>query len=331
MLVTANIFQPLITVFEAVLKFFHNSIGVPWGWSIVLLTVAIRLLLVPLAVKQFHSMQKLQRIAPELKRVQAKYKADKQRQQQEIMKLYQEHGVNPFGSCLPLAAQIPVMISLYFMLRKDLRTNICPSVQPHHLVNGHSVINTAHLVPCGSHGGAGFLFINDLTNKAHGAPLIVLAVLYVVTQLAASLLMSVKSDDPQQERMRKMMMFLPVLFVFIFLSFPAGVIVYYITFNLFMIPQQYFIRRRLGPMGVPVAAAAGVDGAVVASGDGGGTPEGEPGNGAGGLAGVLRRARGEAKAEEEREPVAAAARPRARGTAPPPPPRKRKKRSGRRR
>src|SRR5213082_3844664 len=98
MLVAANIFQPLITVFEAAMKFFHNSLGVPWGWSIVLLTVVIRAILLPLTVKQFHSMQKLQRVAPELKAIQNKYKDDKQRQQQEIMKFYKENEVNPFAS-----------------------------------------------------------------------------------------------------------------------------------------------------------------------------------------------------------------------------------------
>src|SRR5947209_14746375 len=121
MLVAANIFQPLIDVFESVLKFFHNSIGVPWGWSIVLLTVVIRAVLIPLTVKQYHSMQRLQAHMPELKALQAKYKDDKQRQQQEVMKFYQENKVNPFGSCAPLALQLPVFIALFYMLRTTLR------------------------------------------------------------------------------------------------------------------------------------------------------------------------------------------------------------------
>ena len=125
----ANIFQPLIDVFEAVLKFFHNSLGVPWGWAIVLLTVVIRALMTPLFVKQFHSMQRLQRVQPQMKAIQQKYKEDKQRQQQEMMKFYKENNVNPFGSCLPLALQLPVFISLFYMLRQDLRKNICPDVQ----------------------------------------------------------------------------------------------------------------------------------------------------------------------------------------------------------
>src|SRR5213595_616758 len=151
----ANIFQPLIDVFEAVLKFFHNSVGVSWGWSIVLLTVAVRALLIPLTFKQFKSMQKLQQLAPELKAIQAKYKQDKQRQQQEIMKFYKENEVNPFASCLPLVAQIPVFIGLFYMLRTTLRPDICPQTQPHVLVHGHYVVNTAHTVPCGPNNGAG--------------------------------------------------------------------------------------------------------------------------------------------------------------------------------
>src|SRR5437588_10938974 len=143
MLITANIFQPLVDIFEPILKFFHSSLGVSWGFSIVLLTVAVRAVLLPLAIKQFHSMQRLQQHMPELKALQNKYKDDKQRQQQEIMKFYKENNVNPFGSCLPLLAQIPVFISLFYMLRSSLRHDICPDINPLH---------AHHTVPCGSHG-----------------------------------------------------------------------------------------------------------------------------------------------------------------------------------
>jgi YidC/Oxa1 family membrane protein insertase len=324
MVVLANIFQPLMTVFEIVLKFFHNSLTVPWGWSIVLLTVLIRAILMPLTIKQFHSMQKLQRVAPELKKIQAKYKEDKQRQQQEMMKLYQEHGVNPFGSCLPLVAQLPVFISLYYMLRTDLRRDICSHIQPHHWVNGHWVVNLAHTKPCGPHGGAGFLFISDLTNKATGATLIALIVLYVGSQLASQLLMSTPQMDKTQ---RNMMLLLPLFFVIIIINFPAGVLVYWITTNLWTIIQQYLVRRRLGPM-TPLTATEGDGGPPGRGGGGGGGPRAD-GNGAGGgLPGLLK---GLARGEQEREPAGAGARTRTPSGPPPPPPRKRKKRSGRRR
>jgi YidC/Oxa1 family membrane protein insertase len=326
MLVTATIFQPLVDVFEAILKFIHNDIGIAsWGLSIVLLTVLVRAILLPLTVKQFHSMQKLQRLTPELKRIQAKYKEDKQRQQQELMKLYQEHGVNPFGSCLPLVAQLPVFIGLYYMLRTSLRGDICPGIQRmHQHISATAHISTAHTVACGPKGGAGFLFIPDLTDKATGGVLVALIILYVGTQLASSLMMATPQMDKNQ---RRLMLFLPLVFVFIIIGFPTGVLVYWITTNLWTMGQQYFIKRRLGPV-TPVTAAADGDAAAAR-----GTPaRAEPspaGNGAsGGLGGLLR---GLTKGDEQREPLATTSRNRPRTTAPPPPPRKKKKRSGRRR
>ena len=94
----------------------HGAIGLPWAWSIVALTLIVRILLVPLTVKQIHSMQNLQRFAPQMKEIQQKYKTDKQKQNEELMKFYREHKINPAASCLPLVAQIPVFISLYFAL-----------------------------------------------------------------------------------------------------------------------------------------------------------------------------------------------------------------------
>ena len=194
MLVTANIFQPLIDVFEAVIKFFHNSVGIPWGWAIVLLTIVVRAAMVPLTLKQIKSMVRMQSLSPQMKEVQAKYKEDKQRQQQEIMKLYKEHGVNPLSSCLPLVAQLPVFVSLYYMLRQSLRIDICPEVQhafQAHYAAVHNVSVAAasgHTVVCGSH-NASFLFIHDLTDKATGVTLVVLLVLYVGSQLASTMMM----------------------------------------------------------------------------------------------------------------------------------------------
>src|SRR5437764_2925332 len=351
MFIDANILQPLITVFEEVIKFFHSSLGVSWGWSIILLTVAIRVVLLPLTIKQFHSMQKMQRLTPEIKRVQAKYKQDKQRQQQELMKLYQEHGVNPFSSCLPFVVQIPVLYSLYFMLRSSLRADICPQSQPGaHMLDGHWVVPAhATLHACGANNGAGFLFIPDLTDHATGIVLVVLLVLYVVTQLGSSLLMSSPSMDKRQ---RQMMLVLPLVFVFIIIGLPAGVIVYWITTNALMIGQQYGVKRTVGPM-TPVPA---VDGAAATdSKDGAGTrPAGKKtptaaraeektagaadGNGlGGGLAGLFR---GRSKDQEQqavgagargRSPTQARGAPQARGGPPPRSPRKKKKRSGRRR
>src|SRR5262249_15791210 len=160
----------------------------------------------------------------ELKRIQAKYKEDKQRQQQELMKLYKEHGVNPFGSCLPLVAQLPVFIGLYYTLRTSLRPDICPGVQAVYRAHYAAIHNlslhaaSGQTTPCGPDGGASFLFIPDLTNKATGGALIALIILYVGSQLASSLLMMTPQMDKNQ---RRLMLLLPLVFVFIIIGFPA--------------------------------------------------------------------------------------------------------------
>jgi YidC/Oxa1 family membrane protein insertase len=327
MLYLANIFQPLIDVFEAILKAIHSVIGGSWGWSIVLLTIFVRALLLPLAVKQYHSMQKLQLMAPQLKAIQNRYKDDKQRQQQEVMKFYRENNVNPFASCLPLVAQIPVFIGLFYMLRQSLRKDICPQVQLQYHLATHAPIG--HTVPCGDNHGAQFLFIPDLTNRATGAVLIVLIVLYVATQLASTLLMSAPTMDQTQ---RRLMLLLPLFFVIFIISFPAGVIVYWITTNAWTMGQQYVIRRRLGVVTPPPVAAPAGAAAAQPGGSGAAAPNGAA---SGGLAGLFRgRSQpadgGEAKADKQ--PAAVSAPAKARRDAPPPrPPRKKKKRSGRRR
>jgi YidC/Oxa1 family membrane protein insertase len=245
----ANILQPLIDVFDAVLQFFHDSVGLSWGMSIIALTVAVRIVLFPLTLKQFRSMQALQTLAPEMKQLQAKYKDDKQRLNQEMMKFYQENKVNPFGSCLPLVAQLPVFISLFYMLRKDLRADICGQVA-----------KPCSQVPPG-HWGENFLFIPDITATATGGVLITLVVLYVGSQLLSSVLMSVTADRNQ----RMLMIALPFIFVPFIVNFPAGLLLYWITTNLWTVGQQTLIRKQAGmpvgirsrPAPVPAAAAAG--------------------------------------------------------------------------
>jgi YidC/Oxa1 family membrane protein insertase len=313
--ITANILQPLVDVFESVLKFFHDSIGASWGLSIILLTIVVRAALLPLAVKQFRSMQSLQRIAPHLKILQEKYKDDKQRLQQETMKFYQEHKVNPFASCLPLVAQLPVFLSLFYMLRKDLRHDICPDINPPEVANPK---------PCGSTDASQFWFIHDITDKATGSVLVVLLVLYVGSQLVSSLLMMTATADKNQ---RVIMLVLPFLFVGFIFRFPAGLILYWITTNIWTIGQQQFLRRVIGskqpeapplPEGGPAPAAASAGGGG-GSGGGGGLFARLT---AGAQGGSTNGGTSSAPAEKETRVT----------KAPPPPPRQRKrKRSGRRR
>src|SRR5271157_171145 len=124
--VIQDAFSPLINVFESIMVFIHaHLVGSSWGLAIVGLTVLIRALLVPLTYRQLKGMQEMQRLAPEISALKEKYKDDKQRQQQEIMKFYQENKINPLASCLPLLLQLPVFIALFYMLRTDLKRDIC--------------------------------------------------------------------------------------------------------------------------------------------------------------------------------------------------------------
>jgi YidC/Oxa1 family membrane protein insertase len=221
----ANILQPLIDVANAVLKFFHDNVGLSWGMSIIAITVCTRAILIPLTYKQLKGMRAMQALQPQIKEIQEKYKNDKQRMQQEMMRFYKENKVNPFASCIPLLAQLPVFITLFYTLRHELPKDICSNLG---LPEG-----------CETAGHASFLFINDLTASAHGAELIALLVLYVGTQLASGFFMSVTADKSQ----RTMMFILPLIFVPFVISFPAGLILYWITTNLWTIGQGITINK----------------------------------------------------------------------------------------
>jgi YidC/Oxa1 family membrane protein insertase len=308
-LFAANPLQPLINFFEWILTSFHDKVGLGWGLSIIAMTVLVRAALLPLTFKQFKSMQSLASHAPEMKKLQERYKHDKEKLNAEMMKFYRENKINPFASCLPLLAQLPVFLSLFYMLRKDLRIDICPEINPP---------GTANPVPCGEGGDAGFLFIPDLTNKATGWVLAILIVLYVGSQLASTLLMSTTTDRTQ----RMIFLALPFFFVIFIINFPAGLLLYWITTNLWTIVQQAIIRKRLGPLR-PVGADAG--GGGLAGLFGGGASSSSSGN----------SSTTEKPARAPRTKPAAdsgPAEPKGRAPGPPPtPPRKKKKRSGRRR
>jgi YidC/Oxa1 family membrane protein insertase len=234
---TANILQPLIDVANGVLQFFHDSAGLSWGMSIIALTVVTRALLIPLTYKQLKGMRAMQALQPQIKELQEKYKNDKQRMQQEMMRFYKENKVNPLASCLPLLAQLPVFITLFYVLRHELPPDMgCPQA-------GH----------CAAY-GAEFFFIDDLTGKATGAELITLLILYVGTQLVSGMVMAVTADKSQ----RMMMFALPLIFVPFILSFPAGLILYWITTNFWTIGQQLVIKQIIPPpvVATPEGAAA---------------------------------------------------------------------------
>jgi YidC/Oxa1 family membrane protein insertase len=215
--------------------------------------------------------------------------------------------VNPLSSCLPVLLQLPFFISLFYMLRHDLRNDVCGQV-----AKACSQVPGAH--------GEGFFFIKDITDKSAGAALIVLIILYVGTQLVSGLITTFTADRSQ----RIMMMALPFVFVTFIINFPAGLILYWITTNFWTIGQQLFIKRFLPP---PEPIAAGVPaGALAASGNGESKPaRGKPVAEKPAIEpkkGDKKKAKGETSSNGGDGAAAAA---------PPPGPRKKKKRSGRRR
>ena len=332
--------QFLIDIGEAILRFFHDEAGFGWGAAIIGLTVVVRLAILPLTFKQVRGMQALQRLQPEMKRLQERHKDDKERLREETMKLWQEHQVNPMASCLPLLLQLPFFIALFDLLRGDaFREDI--------------------------RGEESFLFIPDLAEPAAGVVLVALIVLFVATFLGSSLVTMVSADKNQ----RRIMLALPFIFIPAMVTLPSGMFVYWITTNVWTVGQQLFVKKFL-PAPEPVAPSDG-DGkkdpakAVTPAPAAAAVPE--RGGGRRGLLealGVRSEARGEpdggeppaerapagrgsserpaARARSEKRPQAPAAsgdgegaptgadgRPR---KAPPPSPRRRKrKRSGRRR
>ena len=128
MFLEAHILQPLIDVFNDVLKWLHNDVGLAWGLGIVLITWLSRLVVLPFTLKSMHGMREMQALQPYLKEIQEKYKDDKQRQQQEIMKLYKEEKVNPLAGCLPTFLQIPVFYALYKVLMVSVEMRHQPFV-----------------------------------------------------------------------------------------------------------------------------------------------------------------------------------------------------------
>jgi YidC/Oxa1 family membrane protein insertase len=263
--------EPIERPLTAVLEWLHGSIGFSWAIAIIVLTLLVRIVLVPLTVRQIHSMQRLQALAPEMKALQQKYKSDKKRQQEEMMRFYQENQVNPLASCLPIVLQIPVFISLFFVLR-DFEKEVFPEYPDSEL--GFLGIIPSITDDIGSH-WSGWLLI----------------VLYVTSQVASTYFMSTTMD----KRQRYLFMALPFFFIPFIIGFPIGLMLYWTTTNLWTVGQG-LVTRRLVPKPMPAPkrssrapareepapsratrdkAAAATDGQGAAAGSGSGVPSGQ--------------------------------------------------------
>jgi YidC/Oxa1 family membrane protein insertase len=223
-----HLLTPIEDVLTTVLEFFHDKAALPWAWAIVAVTITVRMLLVPLTVRQIHSMQNLQAHAPQMKELQRKYKHDRQKLNEELMKFYRENKINPASSCLPILFQIPIFIALYFVLR-DFKEEI-------YVRFPESSLGWLGVVP-------------DISaNIADHWSGFLLLTIYVISQVASTYFMSATMDRTQ----RTIMMVLPVVFVFFIIDppggtvFPVGLLLYWMTTNLWTVGQG-LVTRRLVP------------------------------------------------------------------------------------
>ena len=223
----SNPLKPLEDLLTSLLEWLHGTAGLSWAWSIVALVVLVRIVLVPVMVRQIHSMQNLQAHAPEMKEIQQRWKHDRQRQNEELMKFYRENKINPAASCLPILLQIPIFISLFYVL-KDFEREIFPNY------------------PGSSLEFLGLVDITAPTIESWGP---VLLVIYVASQLTSSYYMSASMQKAQ----RILMLVLPIVFIPFILHFPSGLMIYWMTTNLWTTGQG-FVTRRLMPR--PVTGAA---------------------------------------------------------------------------
>ena len=183
-----------------------------YGWTIIILTIIIKFLLYPLTLKSFTSMKELQKIQPLMKEIQQQYKDDKQKMNQELMRLYQEHKINPMGGCLPMLLQIPILFALYKVFYQAIELRHTPF----------------------------HIFGTWLPDLSASDPYYITPILMGASQFVMQK-MTPTTGDPMQQ---KVMLFMPVLFTFMFLNFPSGLVIYWLISNILSIFQQAYINRK---------------------------------------------------------------------------------------
>lgn len=208
------------------LDFLHDNAALSYGWSIVVLTVLVRTALLPLVIKQYRSMRQMQVVAPQLKEIQRKHKGDRTKTQEELMKFYRENEINPFASCLPLLAQLPVFIALFYVLRDF----------------------SEDAAAIGQESLSFMWLIADVSvdfQELGWVAVVPLLTIYGLTQLLST---ELSATPNMPESQRKMMRILPLVIVIFVLNFPvpAGLVLYWMSTNLWTCGQQLVMRHKIG-------------------------------------------------------------------------------------
>jgi YidC/Oxa1 family membrane protein insertase len=261
---SGSVFDPIYNALGAVLAFFYSLVP-NLGVAIILMTFAVMLVLYPLTAKQAKSMLAMQRVQPEIKKLQAKYKGDRQKLNEEVMKFYQENKINPLAGCLPLVVQLPIFFALFRVLRDPYKhipkkgsfAGLYQAFCDHANNVLHKSCTTSNLTHLK------FLSI-DLQKTAtdpHGSvwaaiPFFILVALVVVTGYLQT--KQAQSRTPQtNKQMGTIMKILPVFFGLISLSFPAGLVLYFFISNTWRVGQQEVIFRRIGSAAGPAPGKLG--------------------------------------------------------------------------
>jgi YidC/Oxa1 family membrane protein insertase len=210
------IIQPFANLIVVILLWMHENLNMAYGWVLILFGVAVRIVLWPLNQKAMRSSIAMQAIQPELKAVQDRYKQEPQRMQQEVMKLYKEHGVNPLGGCLPMLIPMPVLFALFFVFRVTIEFR-----------------------------GVPFLWLPDLSRAD---PFFIIPIVMGLSMFAVSKIGQMGVPPNPQAKM--MLYVMPVFLTFIFLKLSSGLNLYYAVSNIASIPQQWLVaRQRLRRLG----------------------------------------------------------------------------------
>jgi YidC/Oxa1 family membrane protein insertase len=227
-----------VVLLEPVVNFLvacSNAFGGSFGLAIVAVTIIVNIIILPLTIKQTRSMKQMQTLQPKMKEIQKKYAKDKQKLQQETMKLYKESGINPVGCALPLLIQMPIWIALYQSIMKALPTT------PERLLGLSDSLYSWSFVQGGVPPNAHFLGLN-LAEPNFIMVLLVMGTMWISQKMSTS-----PSTDPKQQQMQQMMQWMmPLMFGFIFLNFPSGLPLYIVVMNLFRMVVQRFITGNWG-------------------------------------------------------------------------------------
>jgi YidC/Oxa1 family membrane protein insertase len=199
-----------------ILEFFHKYVG-NWGLAIIMLTIVIKIIFWPLTAKSYSSMEKMKRLAPMMQKIKEKHKDDKEAMNREVMALYKTYGVNPASGCLPLLVQMPVFFGLYQALLTSIE------------------LRHASFIPTLPFTDLPWLADLSAKDPFYITPLVMGVTMFLQQRL------SPPAADPTQQ---KIMMFLPIIFTFLFLAFPAGLVVYWLVNNVISIGQQWWMLNR---------------------------------------------------------------------------------------